>query len=351
MVKLRSISILCVWSAVSLLLASCASESGSLSYTLDSFQAGNLVEKSTIECETLGIMNPAALRLLDSGDLVLLDRKAPKQLKIIGKDGTLSVELMSRGRGPGEAVTPWDLASRGSYVWVSDISARKLLRFSRSDGGFSYADEIRLSDQFMRALPFRDSLVLTVASSSSKNRMCLIGPSGAAVDTVGTFPYSESIRNDCLNNSIFQSDIAVSPDCGKVVVTCKSFNVIDVYDADFQGSRRLMGPRNIEVGVESKDLPIGVVFSQNPFMRIFEGVSAGDKYFMVGYVGAYDADEVNSEKAISALLCFDYKGRPVRLYNLPVQARSFDVDWKNNRVYCLTSQDSPEILTYELGNV
>ena len=27
------------------------------------------------------------------------------------------------------------------------------------------------------------------------------------------------------------------------------------------------------------------------------------------------------------------------------------VDWKNNRVYCLTSQDSPEIITYELCNV
>ncbi len=294
------------------------------------------------------MVNPATLKVHPSGLLLLLERGAPAQLKVINlSDGTVS-GLLSRGRGPGEAVTPWDLSvTAEGEVWVSDIATQKLISFTRSDDGvFSYCGERKFQNQFMRALPFGDKATLMLASSSSGERMYVADADGVAVDTVGSFPYSSVLDKSVLCNSVFQSDIVATQDGEEVIVCCKSFNIIDIYNSDFAGCRRLTGPETIEVGVKARETPMGVMYAQRPFVKIFDGVSAGSGEFMVAYVGAYTDEEVRASDGASRLLLFRKGGSPSEIFDVPVAFSSFDVDWSNGEVYLVTSEDSPRIEVY-----
>lgn len=204
-----------------------------LSYSEDSFKEGRLEKLRTYDCEPLGVLNPAVVKHHPSGAILLLERGVKSQLKVINPvDGSVE-SLLPTGRGPGEAVTPWDLSvDAAGTLWVSDLATRKLISFAiGSDGSFRFDGERKLQSQFMRAMPFRDEETLILASSSSGNRMCVLDAAGAAVDTVGSFPYSDLLDKSVLRNSVFQSDLAVAHD-GGVIVCCKSFNVIDVYAPD-----------------------------------------------------------------------------------------------------------------------
>lgn len=347
MVRINAGSLLNAAFVLLLLCSSCCNKA-ELSYTLDSFKTGKLEKVRTYDCAAFGIDNPASLKVHPSGRLLLLERGAAAQLKIINlSDGTVS-GLLSRGRGPGEAVTPWDLSvTANGEVWVSDIATRKLISFTCSDdGAFSYCVERKFQNQFMRALPFGDKETLMLASSSSGDRMYVADADGVAVDTVGSFPYSTVLDKSVLCNSVFQSDLAATQDGEEVIVCCKSFNVIDIYNSDFTGCRRLTGPETMAVGVKARETPMGVMYAQKPFVKIFDGISAGSEEFMVAYVGAYTDEEVLASGGASRLLLFEKGGSPSEVFEVPVPFSSFDVDWSNGKVYLVTYEDSPKIEVY-----
>lgn len=257
MVRLKFV-LLC--SAFALLLSCSGGGRAELSYSEDSFKEGRLEKLRTYDCEPLGVLNPAVVKHHPSGAILLLERGVKSQLKVLDSvDGSVE-SLLPTGRGPGEAVTPWDLSvDAAGTLWVSDLATRKLISFAiGSDGSFRFDGERKLQSQFMRAIPFRDEETLILASSSSGNRMCVLDAAGAAVDTVGSFPYSDLLDKSVLRNSVFQSDLAVAHD-GGVIVCCKSFNVIDVYAPDLSECRRLVGPEPIDVGVVARETPMGMI--------------------------------------------------------------------------------------------
>lgn len=344
MVRLKFV-LLC--SAFALLLSCSGGGRAELSYSEDSFKEGRLEKLRTYDCEPLGVLNPAVVKHHPSGAILLLERGVKSQLKVIDPvDGSVE-SLLPTGRGPGEAVTPWDLSvDAAGTLWVSDLATRKLISFAiGSDGSFRFDGERKLQSQFMRAMPFRDEETLILASSSSGNRMCVLDAAGAAVDTVGSFPYSDLLDKSVLRNSMFQSDLAVAHD-GGVIVCCKSFNVIDVYAPDLLECRRLVGPEPIDVGVVARETPMGMMYAQKPFVKVFDGVAAGTGEFMVGYVGAYTEGSVAASEGAVKLLLFDRKGRPSKVFETPGPFRSFDVDWQNRNVYILTSDEAARVEVY-----
>ena len=342
MVRLKNL--LSLGAAFALALSCSDRENGELSYSLDSFAKGSLEKVGDFDCESLGILNPAVVKYHPSGNIILLERGVESQLKVINLSEKTVEGLLPRGRGPGEAVTPWDLSvDTDGTLWVSDMSTQKLVSFSMGDdGSFFFSGERKLQSQFMRAMPFGDEKSLIMSSSSSGNRMCLMDAAGIAVDTVGTFPYSDVLDKSVLRNSVFQSDISVAHD-GEVIVCCKSFNVIDVYEPDLSGCRRLVGPEPIDVGVVARETPMGVMYVQKPFVKVFDGVAAGRGEFMVGYVGAYTENSLETSTGAVKLLMFDIKGRPSVLFEPSGPFRSFDVDWKNKKVYILTSGETARV--------
>ena len=339
--------ILAAGATFALVLSCSDSERAELSYSLDSFAKGSMEKVDEFDCEPCGILNPSVVRYHPSGNIILLERGVKSQLKVVDLSEKTAEGILPRGRGPGEAVTPWDLSvDTDGTLWVSDVSTQKLVSFSMGDdGSFRFVGERKLKSQVMRAIPFKNKNTLILSSSSSGNRMCLLDAAGTVVDTVGTFPYSDVLDRSVLRNSVFQSDISVAHD-GEVIVCCKSFNIIDVYDPEMSECRRLVGPEPIDVGVVVRETPIGVMYVQKPFVKVFDGVAAGRGEFMVGYVGAYAEGAPETSDGAVKLLLFDIEGRPSMLFETPRPFRSFDVDWKNRKVYILTSGESSRVEVY-----
>ena len=125
MVRLKFV-LLC--SAFALLLSCSGDGRAELSYSEDSFKEGRLEKLRTYDCEPLGVLNPAVVKHHPSGAILLLERGVKSQLKVLDSvDGSVE-SLLPTGRGPGEAVTPWDLSVDaaglcGCQIWLHGNSS------------------------------------------------------------------------------------------------------------------------------------------------------------------------------------------------------------------------------------
>ena len=95
-----------------------------------------------------------------------------------------------------------------------------------------------------------------------------------------------------------------------------------------------------------RETPIGVMYVQKPFIKVFDGVAAGCGKFMVGYVGAYAEDSPDTSEGAVKLMLFDTEGHPSALFETSRPFRSFDVDWQNRKVYILTSGETSSVEVY-----
>lgn len=72
---------------------------------------------------------------------------------------------------------------------------------------------------------------------------------------------------------------------------------------------------------------------------------------MIGYIGIRVESEEDFARQTNTVLSFGWDGKPLKAYEFESDIVSFDMDWKNNRMYCLANRPEPEILVYDLGDL
>lgn len=345
-----------IFPLAALCLAACSSRATGDSteirrFKLDAFERIELPDAAAAvyRNDSLFLGDPHVIRVHPDGYMVLLDVRNTEQIVIVDPATDAIQTAVKHGRGPTEIMSVRDVAIRGNDIWLSGISDQKILRLTPDNERRFAAEQVcRTADQFLRAVPFTEGRILALASASSDDRFHLLGTDGVTRDTVGSFPASGQIADLKPNNAIFQSDIGVSPDGSYTVAACRSLEYIDIYDADMNLQHRLQGPQGIDPAVKVINTEIGTRFMQDPMWFVFNDIAVGDKAFMIGYTGISPTTDADFDAGINTLLVFDRHARPQRAYRLESDIVSFDMDWKNDRLYCLRNSPEPQIVMYDL---
>ena len=191
--------------------ASCGRQAADVAprtFTLDSFETVTLPADAgeTYGNNELFLGDPHIIRVHPDGYLVVLDVRNTDQVAIIDLSTGRIQTSVKQGRGPNETISVRDLTVRDGDIWLSGMSDRKILRlaYDRQQRSFSPETVCQTADQFLRAVPFTEERILTLASASSDNRFHLLGRDGITRDTVGVFPASGRITETATpNNAIY----------------------------------------------------------------------------------------------------------------------------------------------------
>lgn len=91
-------------------------------------------------------------------------------------------------------------------------------------------------------------------------------------------------------------------------------------------------------------IPGGVMYTIKPAIRVFSGSSASDSGFMVGFAGEKN-NNIHGFIGVKELLLFDWSGRCLERYLLPFRVLSFDVDWPHRKVFAITAESEPRLVS------
>lgn len=342
------------------LFSACTVDSGGeLSFDCDSFDhkvvSRNEAEVFVSDSSLLG--RPTAMRIHPDGFLVVIDYVAKQQVVFFDlKDGGAH-DLITRGRGPMELITAWDIGIYDGDVWVSGPQESKMVRLSldRNTRKFDMAEEIDLSaTPFMRSLPYINSGFLIMSQGSSGRRMEIISDKGESIKEVGSFPDVKMSGDYKPNNFWLQSVLSISPDKNHTAVCYSSIDYIDIYDRKMGLKKRLRGPIGSEPEFFEQKIAAGTRFIQDPSLIVYKYSASNDMGFWVSYVGFErkpgvrpEAGETDAYKIFS----FDWSGKPLKCYTFEHPVWCFDVDATGKKMYVSTRHPEtlePEILIYDL---
>lgn len=319
-------------------------------YSLDSFESVELrnADASMVKVNGLDLLSPYRMRYAGEGRLALQDNGHPEgMLTIIDTRRDTVTYHVTKGRGPGEMLTIFQVSVKDGDIWLSGTQDRKVMRVSM-DGDSTSDTTFIMNNEFMKAVPFGTGSVLALSKAFSGNRLDLRSLSGEILDTAGTFPVLKDSPQTPPDNALFQSEIAVSPDSRHTAVACLSFEYIDIYDKDLNLTHRLSGPEGVPQKAELLSVPIGKIYSQKPDYNIHRCLACNDKEFMVGYIGLELTDPSQLATQARTILSFDWEGRPLKAYHFESELTYFDIDWENDILYGLVNSDEPYILKWQL---
>ena len=330
-------------------------ENADTTFSMDSFERITVPDSAGTKYhnDSIFLGNPHIIRFHPDGYLVLADVPNADQITVIDLQSDKVQSLVKHGRGPAEIMSVRDLAIRDGDIWVTGIADQKIIRLTRGEGKreFEPASYYRAKDQFLRAVPFTKGRILTLASSSSGNRFHILDSEATTRDTVGSFPSTGRIAEVEPNNAIFQSDITVAPNGEHTAAVCQSLEYIDIYDAEMGLTSRLHGPQGVEPAIKAVSTGLGTAFHQDPLWLIFNNPVSDNDRLMIGYIGIRVESEEDFARQTNTVLSFGWDGKPLKAYEFESDIVSFDMDWKNNRMYCLANRPEPEILVYDLGDL
>lgn len=335
-------------------LASCSNRQGGEVpvelYTLDDFETVEMKDSDAVAVNVPGLdlLRPYRMKYAGEGRLVLQDDAHPEgMLTIVDTRQDTVMYHVSKGRGPGEMLSIFQMSVKDGDIWLSGTQDRKVMRVS-IDAGIVSDTTFIMKDEFMKAVPFGEESVLALSSPFSGRRLDLMTLSGETCDSVKVFPVLKDSPDTPADNALFQSEIAVSPDSRHTAVACLSFEYIDIYDGKLKLTHRLSGPEAVAQKAELISVPIGKIYRQKPNYKIHNCLVCNDKGFMVGYIGLELTDPSQLAAQARTILSFDWNGKPGKAYHFESELTCFDIDRENNILYGLVAADEPYILKWQL---
>ena len=319
-------------------------------YTLDDFETVEMKDSDAVPVLVSGLdlLMPYRMRYAGEGRLALQDNGHPEgMLTIIDTRRDTVTYHVTKGRGPGEMLTIFQVSVKDGDIWLSGTQDRKVMRVSM-DGDSTSDTTFIMKNEFMKAVPFSGESLLALSKPFTGRRLDLMTLSGEIYDSVTVFPVLKDSPQTPPDNALFQSEIAVSPDSRHTAVACLSFEYIDIYDKDLNLTHRLSGPEGVPQKAELLSVPIGKIYSQKPDYNIHRCLACNDKEFMVGYIGLELTDPSQLATQARTILSFDWEGRPLKAYHFESELTYFDIDWENDILYGLVNSDEPYILKWQL---
>jgi len=241
--------------------------------------------------------------------------------------------------------------SNGDLI-IAGVFDRKIISARWKPKGKKASIKLKSSpdDDCLRIVAGPGDSFIALPSSLHNKRMIVYGSNGKIVDSFGSFP-SATLPNSVMpTNYLFQSDLACSPEAGKVAVSTMSWNEISICDLNGNHDEiKLKGPVFPELKIVSYGGSMDSGFPR-PLWFMFSNASAAEDSFAVGYIGVEAKTDADFERGINSILEFDWNGQPQRRLLLPSEAMTFDIDYTNNILYTVENLPDPTLVRYNLKN-
>ena len=322
----------------------------------DDFDATEYLESEPVEVDFT--LRQPSLRI-HRDRLFLFDDAGEKMVFAFNLGNLSEVDtLISKGAGPNELLSIWDVLDDGSHIWFHDLGQRKLLRTAWNKDGFDLSDSstkmIELGEKLIHRLDFIDSskFVGTSYQMHPLDRLLLIDSSGHSLGSFETYPKTSSSYTTEQLPQAFIANIAVKPDGTRIVTGHMMTDLIQIFSVEpLELLKSIHGPDQFLPVVETISLGAGTAVSPviNKSKDGHLSLRANNEKIFSFYSGRTLRRERSEESYhYDTIFQFDWDGKPIKKLILDRQIYFFDVDWENNFFYGITQIPNIEILRFKL---
>lgn len=347
-------------------LLSCESppkESMAPDYTIRTFYPEDVPAPDSLQGKKLNLsalLNPNAI-LWTGKFLVVAERKAlDYHLHVVDPDSERLIKTIGKdGMGPGEIVAAHQL-QRGKSVnecWVYDHAQKLMALFDLESPDELYQKAFRQPENMYLAIDMRwasdSSLMCQMADGDDK--FVIYDTLGNRLSTHGTWSQMLEDRSPPPNviKSVHQGKSSTSPDRKKYVQVGLLRDYIEILDLPSGKIISVRGPeQNIpEFEVDySAGYPMAQLTNMSrPYFYTY--AVAGEEYIYALYFGK-SVDLFFKEGELSRkIFVFDYTGNLLKTYALDHSLFSLAVDEKNKRFFGISSDEDPNVVIFDYGDM
>ncbi len=264
--------------------------------------------------------------------------------------GEIMASFCKRGRGPGEIIYPFppQYLEKTNEFLVHDLNGKKEVFYSidlvLKGESKNYTKIVKIDSVYPRRLKLvKDNTFFCGLLGHKEGYMnCKIDMEGNVTKWVNKFPEIDIKYNKIVASNLFSTDVSVSPDLTKVVVSHSYSGRIDIFD--FTGTPLLsyFGPdyKKLDISL-SKKTNTAVRTSKN--VKTFWSADLNNKSFMIPYSGKKRTESI----LYGNILHLDYEGNLIARYKLEPAVADIQVDWKNRIIFGLNNSMEPSIYKYK----
>lgn len=282
---------------------------------------------------------PGILYLVDS-TLIMFNVNPSAEFSLFNyslKNRSISKKYLGRGRGPGEVISAVNLGINGNYLWVYDVTLKKILVTDKSsaiDTDLKVSFKEFPARHYFYNIHLKDSFnYYGIGSTSSEfkiQKMDLI--SDKKISEFGKFESSNVSINSI--KQIFESFIYIKPSGNKVVLPYRFTDMIEIFNLETQKGKALHGPVGFDVDYS---LVNGNMHRTENTRHAFVGGTVTDHYIYLLYSGTLDVKE--NPYYGKQIYIYDWEGNPIKKIILDRDVLSLAV-----------SEDDKTIYIYDVNN-
>lgn len=278
---------------------------------------------------------PAILQVIDS-TVVMFNVNPSVGFTLFNyslNDKRISKRYLSRGRGPGEVIGVRNFGINKDYLWVYDVTLKKML----------VADKYEILDEdsnvILKDYPIKHGFYTAclgnnlsyygVGNESKFNKIEEINLSSDKF--IREFGKFESVPSNASVNSVkqvYQSFIYIKPKNDKAVLSYRFTDLIEIYDINTKTSKAIHGPNKPDVNY---NLVNGNMHRTDETTHAFIGGATTDEYIYLLYSGK--TNNLRNPFYGKSIYVYDWDGNPIKKLSLDREVLCFTVLDDNKTIY------------------
>jgi len=306
--------------------------------------------------DDLFLGQPASITFHPDSFLIVDKTDSPMLISIIDLKNNKTQELIPRGRGPGEMLVSRGvtIVDRDIYLYCVQLS-KVIILTPAGDRSFCITNEFFIDEKQSGCLhPLSRDRTVCLSAVGDENRFTLLNGNGRILEKFGGYPQFLNDDEIKANNDIFQSVIASTPDGERFVTVCSKTDLFELYDVDAGLQSRFQGPLGLKHFVEATSMGSGYMLRPEPHYKTYRPLIANKDEFWAGFIGhriERGKGLTLADQCTKKIFCFDWEGKPLRMFSLEFPAVYFDVDWNEKSLYALELHENDLVITtYDLDN-
>ncbi len=275
-----------------------------------------------------------------------------RQLWLLNVNNGKSAQTLYYGNGPKECLGVSNIWTDNGYLFAGGFQDHKILKIGINPDSLVTDIECiaELPEYFLSAITLSNNRLLYAPISTPDIRYLIARLDGTVTDTVGKFLSKDRLEEGITpENSMFQMQIAVSPNKRHIVASNLSWPLTEIYTASFNKTIALDGPIKIDSKIKEEVSASGTIgYPQRPIWSMFRGLVACNDGFALGFIGIEPKKREEYNKGPESVLIFDWEGNPTKKIDFGREIVDFTIDFKSMTVYALVNDPEPMVVKYPL---
>ncbi|WP_175552580.1 BF3164 family lipoprotein [Tangfeifania diversioriginum] len=320
-----------------------------VNFDLDDFPKTRSLKGEKITFD-LPLMNPWKMELADSL-LFFLGSGTEDAIDVYNLNTREKVtQFCRRGRGPGEMIFPFlvQYIQNSDDVVVHDLNGKKVIVYSLKKilgrNPNNYSKVVKVDSLYPRKLVkiSDDRFFATLIGHPDAYMNCLLDADGNVVKMLNKFPDPGMENNNTLASNLYQTNICVSPDLSKVILSYAAWKWIEIFNDHGECITKFSGPDFKEPNFVRQGKN-GLVLTTNNSLSYWDA-EPNNRSFMIPYSG--EKVKISGSNFYKYALHLAYDGELICKYTFDPVVLDIQIDWEKRIIYGLNLELEPEVYKY-----